>query len=286
MELKQLSYFVAVAEEGSITAAARRLYISQPPLSTQMKLLEQELGCQLFERGRSAIRLTEQGAILYRHALTLLEISRAARDEVLSSTGEVRGTLRLGVVSSVVSSHGADWIARFVRACPQARVEVCEANTYELLEKLRNRAIQLAIVRTPFRADRVSCRSLLSEPMVAIGPAAMLPEAEVTPQALAALPLISYRRWKSVLKQYFDEDGLSPAFRCLCDDARTAVSLAEAGLGVCIAPQSAATQGSQSLVSRPLTRPIRSEVVLVSPEDGQLSPAARRFAELLEEKET
>ena len=80
MELKQLSYFVAVAEEGSITAAARRLYISQPPLSTQMKLLEQELGCQLFERGRSAIRLTEQGAILYRHALTLLEISRAARD--------------------------------------------------------------------------------------------------------------------------------------------------------------------------------------------------------------
>lgn len=108
MELKQLSYFVAVAEEGSITAAARRLYISQPPLSTQMKLLEQELGCQLFERGRSAIRLTEQGAILYRHALTLLEISRAARDEVLSSTGEVRGTLRLGVVSSVVSSHGAD----------------------------------------------------------------------------------------------------------------------------------------------------------------------------------
>ena len=283
MELKQLSYFVAVAEEGSITAAARRLYISQPPLSTQMKLLEQELGCQLFERGRSAIRLTEQGAILYRHALTLLEISRAARDEVLSSTGEVRGTLRLGVVSSVVSSHGADWIARFVRACPQARVEVCEANTYELLEKLRNRAIQLAIVRTPFRADRVSCRSLLSEPMVAIGPAAML--AEVTPQALAALPLISYRRWKSVLKQYFDEDGLSPAFRCLCDDARTAVRLAEAGLGVCIAPQSAATQGSQSLVSRPLTRPIRSEVVLVSPEDGQLSPAARRFAELLEEKE-
>ena len=97
MELKQLSYFVAVAEEGSITAAARRLYISQPPLSTQMKLLEQELGCQLFERGRSAIRLTEQGAILYRHALTLLEISRAARDEVLSSTGEVRGTLRLGM---------------------------------------------------------------------------------------------------------------------------------------------------------------------------------------------
>ena len=67
---------------------------------------------------------------------------------------------------------------------------------------------------------------------------------------------------------------------------RTAVRLAEAGLGVCIAPQSAATQGSQSLVSRPLTRPIRSEVVLVSPEDGQLSPAARRFAELLEEKET
>ena len=284
MDLKQLSYFVAIAEEGSITAAARRLYLSQPPLSTQMKLLEQELGCQLFERGRNAIRLTEQGAILYRHAVTLLEISRAAKDEVLASTGEVRGTLRLGVVSSVVSAHAAGWIARFSQAYPKVRVELFEANTYDLLEKLHNRIIHLAIVRTPFRGDRVACRKLLDEPMLAIGPQAMLPEAQVSPEALCALPLISYRRWESILRQYFEEYGLAVSFRALCDDARTAVCLAEAGLGVCVAPQSAASlPRGQGLVARPLTRPLRSEIALVFPEEGRLPAAARRFAELLEQ---
>lgn len=72
MDLKQLRYFTTVAEEGTISAAAKKLFMSQPPLSTQMKLLEQELGCSLFERGQKHIRLTETGRLLYDRAQTLL----------------------------------------------------------------------------------------------------------------------------------------------------------------------------------------------------------------------
>ena len=68
MDLKQLRYFTTVAEEGTISAAAKKLFMSQPPLSTQMKLLEQELGCSLFERGQKHIRLTETGRLLYDRA--------------------------------------------------------------------------------------------------------------------------------------------------------------------------------------------------------------------------
>ena len=64
MDLKQLRYFAAVAEEGSITAAARRLYLSQPPLSMQLQALEREVGCSLFERGRRHITLTDAGRVL------------------------------------------------------------------------------------------------------------------------------------------------------------------------------------------------------------------------------
>lgn len=74
MDLKQLKYFVTVAEEGTISAAAKKLFMSQPPLSIQMKLLEQELGCPLFERGQKHIRLTDTGKLLYDRAQNILKM--------------------------------------------------------------------------------------------------------------------------------------------------------------------------------------------------------------------
>ena len=78
MDLKQLKYFVTVAEEGTISAAAKKLFMSQPPLSTQMKLLEQELGCPLFERGQKHIRLTDTGKLLYDRAQNILKMEAKA----------------------------------------------------------------------------------------------------------------------------------------------------------------------------------------------------------------
>ena len=81
MDLKQLRYFTTVAEEGTISAAAKKLFMSQPPLSTQMKLLEQELGCSLFERGQKHFRLTETGRLLYDRAQTLLRMEASMRQD-------------------------------------------------------------------------------------------------------------------------------------------------------------------------------------------------------------
>ena len=81
MDLKQLRYFTTVAEEGTISAAAKKLFMSQPPLSTQMKLLEQELGCSLFVRGQKHIRLTETGRLLYDRAQTLLRMEASMRHD-------------------------------------------------------------------------------------------------------------------------------------------------------------------------------------------------------------
>lgn len=100
MELKQLEYFCRVMEAGSISEAARRLNMSQPPLSYHMKMLEEELHVTLFQRGRRKIELTDAGRLLYERAGTLIHLERAIGREV-SGTGNVR-TLRLGDRKSVV----------------------------------------------------------------------------------------------------------------------------------------------------------------------------------------
>ena len=74
MDIRKLQYFTAIVDEGSITGAAKRLHMSQPPLSTQMKLLEEELGVILFDRGSRNIQLTDAGKLLYNRAHAILEL--------------------------------------------------------------------------------------------------------------------------------------------------------------------------------------------------------------------
>ena len=117
MELKRLRYFVTVDDEGSITASARRLYMSQPPLSAQIKLLEQEVGAPLFTRGPRRVQLTDAGRVLYERARSMLELERLAVSDVQSlSTG--MHSVRMGVVSSVGGSLLAEWLAQVRQILP------------------------------------------------------------------------------------------------------------------------------------------------------------------------
>ena len=241
MELKQLHYFVTVVEEGSITGAARRLHLTQPPLSAQMRLLEEELGCRLLERGPRNVRLTEAGRTLHRHALSLLEMSRVAREEVASGSSEWGGVVRLGLVSSVIDAHAAEWLAAGIAQDAGICFEIHEANTYEMLEKLRAGLLHAAVIRTPYAAEGLTRVRLREEPLLAVGPAALLGDAEVTTfAALAGKPLIMYRRWEEILRKAFHERNLEMRVFCVNDDARTTARLAERGLGIGILPASGA----------------------------------------------
>ena len=129
MELKQLSYFVAVVEEGSFSAAARKLFMSQPPITTQVKALEEELGCALLVRGTRAVRPTEEGRLLYDRARLMLEMRRSVTEEIEARSISGGGTLRLGVVSSVASSLLPGWLSGFHALNPKVRLELYEDNS-------------------------------------------------------------------------------------------------------------------------------------------------------------
>lgn len=315
MELKQLNYFVAVAQEGTISGAARRLNLTQPPLSAQMKLLEHEIGCPLFERGARKIQLTEAGRMLYNRAVTMLEFADITRQELKDYLKGTNGVLRMGVVSSVAGTCLAGIVSGFHQENPQIAFELMEANTYQLLEQLQANLLELAIVRTPFADQGFTSFCILDEPMLAVGNrryfdrcalsgALQLPDhgsganpafssrTDKAPgypllplSALADKPLIIYRRWEEVLSKHFQSAHINPFIFCKNDDARTSALWADAGLGVAILPASAAglIRNPQTLICQIDDRRLTSGICVVTNKDAWLSAVARTFLSYLKQ---
>lgn len=303
MELKQLQYFVAVAKEGNISKAAKKLHISQPPLSIQLKHLEDELGCMLFERGAREIELTEAGLLLYNRALSLLELSSITAQEISDLKNQTAGTLRLGAVSSVGSTVLNKWIVDLHKKYPDIHYEIFEGNTYEQIEQLKNHTIDIALVRSPFPTADMHVIPLRTEPMMAVGnrrffsdlnqdhaalapgfsDGAPLSADEIPLSALAGKPLIIYRRWEDTILSAFLKHQLSCEIFCKNEDARTTLHWADAGLGIGIIPGSAV-----SLIRQPDTickkiadADLISSICLVYHENHYLSALAKLFLNYL-----
>lgn len=294
MDIKQLRYFVTVAEEGTISAAAKKLYMSQPPLSTQMKQLEQELDCQLFERGQKHIRLNETGKLLYERAQTILRMETVMRQDIEACSRSEKDTVRVGVVSSVICTMAGEWISDFLAENSGVRFEIFESDTYSLIEKLRADIIHAALVRTPFPENEFAVHGLGKEKMVAVCRCGLFSGC-VSMRELSQQPLILYRRWEAIIKDKFARLGLEPHCICICDDARTAVYLAEHSAGISLVPASAAALvrspsggRASSGVQMPPAEcleitdcPIESEIVLVHKKNSYFPESVKQFTEYL-----
>lgn len=256
MEIRQLRYFVAVVEEGTVTGAARRLNMTQPPLTAQLHNLENELGCQLFAHEGRRLHLTEAGRVLYERAGSILSLCDATMAEMESFRAGTAGTLHLGVVSSVQETLFPRWLAVFASCYPQIRYDLHSANTYRLLEQLQAGQLELAIVRTPFSAPDLEVRYLRREFLVAVGTAgyfADIPGETISMEQLADRPLILYRRWENILRARFEHTGRAPQIRCCGDDAQTTLALARYGVGVGLLPSSALESSASAATSEQLT---------------------------------
>ncbi|WP_457945293.1 LysR family transcriptional regulator [Caproiciproducens sp. LBM24188] len=288
MDLKQLAYFAAIVEEGSISAAAKKLHISQPPLSHQLKLLENELGQKLVERGARQVRLTDAGAILYRRAHSLLELADTTVRELEDLAEKPNGTLRLGTTSSSGPALLGWRVTEYAKAYPGVRFEIREGNTFQLIDLLASGDIEVAVARTPFYAEKTNHIELESEPMIAAGNARYfsgLPGESVFLKDLAEKPLILYRRFEKMILAACKAAGFRPNVYCLNDDARTSLMWANAGLGIAIVPQSMRSYADG--VCRVIADTnMTSRVVAIWRGDRYLSSAAKCFLEVFGEKDT
>lgn len=287
MDLKQLKYFITVADEGNITSAAKKLYMSQPPLSIQIKKLEQEVGCTLLRRGTRSLRLTDAGKLMYDYAVKLLDISRIAKEEVQYAARRGKGVIRIGIVSSLVCAPAPEWIRDFAAENSGVSFEITEGNTYELLEKLHCNAIHLALIRTPYNKENTDGVRLSSDTLVAVGKNEYFSSAKTTSlDELLQFPIILYRRWEKIIRDMFARENLEADFRFLNDDSRTSIRLAELGLGIALVPQSAVCS-----ISSPDTGwrsiencKIVSGIEAVTAADGKIPEPAQLFLDFLKEQ--
>lgn len=282
MDIRQLRYFLAIAEEGQITGAAKRLNIAQPPLSQQLKLLEDELGSKLVERGSRHIKLTDAGKILRNRAEQILELTDTAVKELKDFKEGLTGTLSIGAVSSSGATFLPERIRRFNESFPGVSFEVWEGNTFRILEILNRGIIDIGIVRTPFNIHEFDAIRLPVEPMAAVGvdnwfDGILKDKIEV--KSLEAKPLIIYRRFEKLIVETCQKKGFEPRIICKTDDARSALLWAESGIGVAVVPKSAVKLiGSGKLRHKDInSEELNTQIAAIWVKNRYLSAAAGRF---------
>lgn len=288
MDIKQLHYFTTVVEEKTVTAAAEKLHMTQPPLTMQLHALESELGCKLFERKGRTLSLTDAGQHMYRRALEIIGMCDNAQREMKDYRNGTVGTLRIGVISSVQGTLFTKILKEYHDRYPNIKISVFSANTYQLLEKLQNREIDTAITRTPFSAAKLHAEYIRTEEIHAIGKSDFFGKAaaggtDITLAELARLPLIIYRRWQKVIESVFESAGLSIDICCVNDDARMTLLLALNGLGVGLLHPSAipSEYGSDISVMRLPEKALTSRIALVCADKDSLPEPAALFHRLV-----
>ena len=265
-DLRQLRYFVAVAEELHFGRAAERVGIAQPPLTQQIQKLESRLGCRLFERGRKTT-LTEAGAALLEETRRILpQIERAVEFTRRAARGQT-GHLRIAAPPSVLLSGLPAAIRRYRALYPAVQFALREMSTSAIEESLRRDEIDLGFLRETHPATPLESKVIFEEPLVAVLPAAhhLAARRELTLAALRREPFVFFPR--ALGPDFYDRlTGFCAAARFVprviqeATQWQSVVSFVEAGMGVSLAPGCVRRFRWKSVVYRPL-RGLRTRVV-------------------------
>lgn len=285
MEFRQITYFVAVAEELHFRHAAERLHIVQPALSQQIARLEAELGVALFARTKRNVSLTAAGEALLKDARVMLEL----REQAIETTRRVghgqAGSLHAGFVGPAAYSVLRRVIGAYRASHPDVGLTLDELPTGEQIDRLSAGTLDLGIVRLPVNDDRLTIMPLVSESVIVVLPEGhpLSADTVVDVADLAAEPFIIVSR--SQEPTAFDgyvslcgHAGFSPRVVQEGMQIRTIVELVAAGFGVSLAPESLAQLRRPGVVYRPVknTHGITLETGLAWRSDDT-SPAVEGF---------
>jgi DNA-binding transcriptional LysR family regulator len=237
-DLRQLRYFVAVAEEGNLTRAAGRLHIAQQSLSQQIRALEAQLGVTLFERSAHGVELTDVGAVLLREARPVLARAERAFEAVRRAARGEQGELRVGFLSTVANYFMPPVVRAFRERHPGVNLHTEDLTIAALVAGLRDGALDAALTRPPL-VDDLATEVVLREPVAAVLPEGhpLADRAELTLADLADEPWVLTPRasWPPWHRQY-DEDFARAGYRPRVVQRGTTpqglLALVAAGVGV------------------------------------------------------
>lgn len=289
MEIRQLRQLLVLAETLNFHRAAEQLHMAQPPLSTSIKKLEGQLGLQLFERLPSGLRMTTAGETVLRLARRTLfhadELRRAARELALGEQGRLRvgcvGTASYGLLPRILREYRQHY--------PQVALSIEESTSSDLLQRLEEHSLDVALVRFPVLVSSPASITLLERErmMLAVRADSGFADCdEVDLRLLHDQPFIIYSRHQSATLHLltlhaFQQAGVSPRIVQEAVQVQTMLGLVEGGLGLALVPESATRYCGEALRLLPLqaaTDPFRIGTALALMPEAS-TPAARHFGD-------
>jgi LysR family transcriptional regulator, nitrogen assimilation regulatory protein len=240
MDLARLKYFVAVADAGSFSRAAAALHMSQPALSRQVLLLEEEVGQRLLERTGRGAQPTDSGLALLVHARGIFDLAERARVDMSERQRSPRGRLTVGLPPRVAHVLTADLVERFHEKFPEAAITVMEGLSIRLREWLVAGRVDLAIVFDPPHSPQLHQETLVREPLVLVSVQALPQRMRLADVSQRALVMPSGpHALRQLLEQHTRPRGLPLKLVAEVDSVQTVLSLVARGVGDAVLPASA-----------------------------------------------
>jgi DNA-binding transcriptional LysR family regulator len=288
IELKQLRSIVVLAEELNFGKAAKRLFISQPPLSRQIQAVEEELGLKLFERTKRHVLLTESGKVLVQEARRILsESHQAVKLAVMASRGET-GILRIGVTST--SDHIIPYSIRaFALKYPHVHIDVFGLGDSDLIQNIRIGRIDCAVLRTPVADPDLNIDELYTEPLVAVlaQDHVLAGRKKLRLKALASETLILTPRhiapiYHDLIITLFSKAGLTPKTIREAETRSSLATLVAANQGIAIVGSTVQEIQRPDLVMRSIASRAAVAKLCVAYQRGNSSKILSQFLEILQ----
>jgi LysR family transcriptional regulator, salicylic acid-responsive activator of bsdBCD len=283
MDIKQLRYFIAIAEEKNITAAAKRLHMSQPPLSILLKQMEDELGVHLIERNGKSMELTDKGQVLYQHALQLVNSFEEIKNELQDTEEGKKGALNVGLNTLSVSGF-SEMIQSFHKKYHHVTVKIVLNDSFYLAELVKSRAIEIAFVRLPLEHRSLSYHHLIDEPFVFVSNKEVK---AISLEEVSQLPLIipsteGLGIYHTILEA-FTRKELQLKSIAECSSMHVLMELVKGGMGATIVPKSVFdVYGTKGLYAAPISNStMTSSLGVIWLEHHYVSTPAKNFMELV-----
>ncbi len=301
MDIRQLRYFVTIAEEKQITSAAKVLNISQPPLSNQLKSLENELGVTLFIRKKKLMEITPEGERLLHHAKIMISNYNAIINEFNNIKEGFSGILRIGTIGTISMGFLPKSINDFLKTTPNVEFQIHESSSIQAISNLDKDLVDIAIIKENFNHSLYNYLVLKDERylektsnnFVAVGLNKWfedIPNESISLAQLSSKPLIVHAIDEKKIVDACAELGFAPQIICSNESITSSISWALNGLGISIISQSSAKvfmdlEQNQNITICPIQgQSTPSRITLVWKKNQELSHLAQRYVDMLRNK--
>ncbi|BFM49857.1 LysR family transcriptional regulator [Marinomonas sp. THO17] len=290
MELRHLRYFCAVAEEKNLTRAAEKLYIAQPPLTRQIKQLEEDIGAQLFIRHARGLTLTPAGEYFWQHAKAILEKADVAIENTRRLSEQQKTTFGIGFVPSVFYGQ-LTILVRDLRQKTESEIQLHDLKTGEQIEALKTGKIDVGFGRLLIPDEHIEQTVLFQEPMLAVLPADHpLAHEETTLEELAKLPMVVYPKnnpatptFADICTSLFTSRGLKIHVSQQVNDLQTALGLVASEMGFALVSEQVKQISRKDVAFVPLKDKSITCPVIFSRRKNETGPMLDLTMKILEE---